>query len=283
MNKLMIIASIFLANGLSFAQEERIVIEINSSNLKITTIEGPDTVDVELNIDELSEASLAVCDDFDEDTPRLKTGISNRANWSGLDVGVSMLFTPDWQSGFSDTPHLDFDPAKSWTINFNFFEHYFAIAGSHFGLVTGLGVNWSHFGYRRNYTINYDADSINGFVDPNRNYSKNRIRAAYLQIPLLLQVNLGGRNGDNFHLSFGAVGGVRIGSQLKQKFMENNSSFKIKERRGQYFFNPFKLDATARLGYGDWGAFASYNLIPLFDQSVVSPVHNLSFGLMFNF
>lgn len=278
MKKLMILAGFVLASGLSFAQkEERIVIKVVKNTEQVVVDENGDTTIVVVE----EEVELLNIDDGEE--PTLKTGISNRANWSGLDFGVGMLFTPDWESNFSNTAHLDFDPAKSWTINFNFFEHYFPIAGNHFGVVTGLGANWSHFGYRRNYTINYDADSINGFVDTNRNYSKNRIRAAYLQIPLLLQINLGKKDGDNFHLSFGVVGGVRVGSQLKQKFMENNNSFKIKEKGGQYYFNPFKLDAPVRLGYGDWGAFASYNLVPLFDVSVVDPVHNLSFGIMFNF
>lgn len=282
MKKLIVFAGFVLASGFSYAQkEEKIVIKVVKNNEEIQINENGDTtiVIVEEEVEIFNSGSGSP----KSDKP-LKTGVSNKANWSGFDMGVSILFTPDWQSGFSDTPHLDFDPAKSWTFNLNFFEHYFSIAGDNFGLVTGLGANWSHFGYSRNYTINYDADSIHGFVDPDRRYSKNRIRAAYLQIPLLFQINLKGKkSSENFHLSFGVVGGVRVGSQLKQRYLENSNSFKIKEKRGQYFFNPFKADATVRLGYGDWGAFASYNLVPLFDQNVVSPVHNLSFGLMFNF
>jgi hypothetical protein len=81
----------------------------------------------------------------------------------------------------------------------------------------------------------------------------------------------------------GVVGGVRIGSRLTQRYIQNSEEFNIKDKRGQYFFNPFKADATIRLGYSDFGAFVSYNLIPLFNTNVVEPVHNLSFGLMLNF
>ena len=277
MKKLIILAGFVLASGLGFAQkQEKVIVKVVKKSEQIVVNENGDTTVVVL------EEEVDVADNDPRDKP-LKTGISKNANWSGLDVGVNMLFTPDWAVNFSDTPHLNFDPAKSWTFNLNFFEHYFSLYKDNVGIVTGLGVNISHFGYRGNYTVNYDADSIFGFVDQTRSYSRNRLRASYLQVPLLFQINLGAKGENNFSLAMGVVGGVRVGSRLRQKFVQNNESFDIKEKRGQYFFNSFKADATVRLGYGDWGAFASYNLVPLFDKNVVSPVHNLSFGLMFNF
>jgi hypothetical protein len=274
MKKLVLLAGFFLAAGQITAQEEKVKVEISEKGIRVINSETGDSTFVELEEDEEGEK-------------KLKTGISERANWSSFDFGVGMIFTPDGQRNFSDQPYLDFDPARSWTFNLNIFEHYFGIAGKNkdnFGIVTGLGFNFSHFGYNRNYTINYNADSINGFVDNSRNYSRNSIRAAYLHAPLLLQFNIKGKeNGDNFHLGLGMVGGVRIGSRLRQKYIENSQEFNIKDKRGQYFFNPFKAEATVRLGYGDFGAFASYNLVPLFDTQVINPVHNLSFGLMLCF
>lgn len=277
MKKLVIFAGFVLASGFSFAQkEEKIIVKVVKNSEQVVVDENGDTTIV------VVEEEVDITDNDPRDNT-LKTGLSKRANWSGIDVGVNMLFTPDWNTNFSDTPHLNFDPAKSWTFNINFFEHFFSLYKDNVGIVTGLGVNISHYGYRGNYTVNYDADSIFGFVDQSRSYSRNRLRASYLQVPLLFQFNLGSKGEDNFSLAMGVVGGIRVGSRLRQKFVQNNESFDIKEKRGQYFFNSFKADATVRLGYGDWGAFASYNLVPLFDQNVVSPVHNLSFGLMFNF
>ena len=283
MKKFVIIASLALATGLGWSQEteknEKITVEIGNRGIKVINHQSGDSTNIDVNV---------IIGDEEREEKKLKTGLSNKSNWSGFDFGVGMLFRPDWSNDFANQPYLDFDPAKSWTFNLNLFEHYFGIAGKNrenVGFVTGLGLNFSHFGYNRNYTIVYDADSIHGFVDPNRNYSRNRLRAAYLQIPALLQFNIpAGRNTrDNFHLSMGVVGGVRIGSRLRQRYIENATEFKIRERRGQYFFNPFKADATVRLGYKDFGVFATYNLVPLFDSRVVEPVHNLSFGLMLNF
>lgn len=283
MKKLVILAGFVLATAQVVGQQnEKITVEIGSKGIKVINHQSGDSTEVDVNIVNDDEPTS------EKEKSQPKTGISKNANWSSFDFGVGMLFTPEWENSFSSQPYLDFDPAKSWTFNLNFFEHYFGLLGKekqHVGLVTGLGFNFSHFGYRRNYTINYDADSINGFVDQNRNYSRNRLRATYLQVPALLQFNIpAGKNSkENFHLSMGVVGGVRIGSRLAQRYIENANEFKIKDKRGQHFFNPFKADATIRLGYGDFGAFVTYNMVPLFETSVVEPVHNLSFGLMLNF
>jgi hypothetical protein len=37
------------------------------------------------------------------------------------------------------------------------------------------------------------------------------------------------------------------------------------------------------MGYGSWGAFASYSLMPLFDAGKTTEVYPLTFGLSLNF
>jgi hypothetical protein len=43
------------------------------------------------------------------------------------------------------------------------------------------------------------------------------------------------------------------------------------------------LDAAMRMGYGNWGAFATYSLLPLFETSKTTEVFPLTFGLSINF
>jgi len=55
-------------------------------------------------------------------------------------------------------------------------------------------------------------------------------------------------------------------------------------QRGDYNLSPFKLDLTARLGYGSFGAFATYNLIPVFeDSATANKAHSLTAGITLNF
>ncbi|MEJ6615423.1 MAG: outer membrane beta-barrel protein [Crocinitomicaceae bacterium] len=48
-------------------------------------------------------------------------------------------------------------------------------------------------------------------------YTKNKLSAAYLTVPLLFEFNTKAKSSKSFYFAFGVVGGVRIGSTLKRK------------------------------------------------------------------
>jgi hypothetical protein len=202
------------------------------------------------------------------------------AHWSGLDIGVGMVVNSSFGTSFPNQQFLETDPASSWTFNINLFEHYFPIAKHNFGFVSGIGFNASHFGFKRNNNVQFDYfnDTITAFQDTIWNYSRNRLRAGYLQVPVLFQINTSADYTKNFHIAFGLLAGVRLGSDLKRKSTTNGERYTYSER-GSFFLNPFKLDGTLRIGYRNWGAFASYNFIPLFDKNITDRAHVLSFGL----
>ncbi len=81
-----------------------------------------------------------------------------------------------------------------------------------------------------------------------------------------------------FYLSMGIIGGVRIGSNTK--FATEHDEGKTK---GSYGLNAFRADAAVKLGYGQFGLFANYGLIPLFDTEKTVAVHPVTLGLTFNF
>lgn len=204
------------------------------------------------------------------------------AHWSGLDIGVGMLLNSSGGTSFSNADYLENDPAASWTFNVNLFEHFFPIAKHNFGFVTGIGFNASHFGFKRNYIVDFDYlnDTIVATTDTTWNYSRNRLLVGYLQLPVLFQINTSDKLSKNVHIAFGVLAGVRIGSDLKRRSSMGGHSYKYSER-GSFFLNPFKLDATIRMGYRNWGMFASYNLVPLFDTRITEQANAVSFGLCF--
>ena len=69
---------------------------------------------------------------------------------------------------------------------------------------------------------------------------------------------------------------------MKQIGEMDGKQFEYK-RKGTYGLNPFKVDATVRMGYGSWGAFATYALLPMFEDGKTTAVHPLTFGLSLNF
>ena len=86
----------------------------------------------------------------------------------------------------------------------------------------------------------------------------------------------------SFYFATGVVGGIRMTSKIKRKGELDGKEF-VQKEKGTYSLNPFKLDAAVRMGYGSFGVFANYSLLPLFDTKKTIEVYPLTFGLSMNF
>lgn len=206
------------------------------------------------------------------------------AHWAGVEFGFNMLTDGDFGNSFNANPYWKNDPAKSQVWNLNALEHKFNFGTQYVGLTTGLGFSWTSVAFSENYTLTNNADTIFGTIDTVNIYTKNKLKASYLTVPLLLEFNTKrvGKLKERFYLAGGVIGGVRLTSKMKRQGDNNGQEFKLKEK-GTYALNPFKLDATVRLGYGHWGMYASYSLLPMFDTNKTVAVHPFNFGLSLNF
>ncbi|PHR20992.1 MAG: hypothetical protein COA38_19195 [Fluviicola sp.] len=216
-----------------------------------------------------------------EDEPREESRKSE-AHWAGIDFGFSILLDENRENNFSDHPYWNNDAAKSQVWNLNLFEHKFNFGTPYVGLTTGLGFSFTSVAFKNNYLIQSTADSVYAVVDTVHNYSKNKLKASYLTIPLMLEFNTSADEDKSFYLAAGVIGGVRLTSKTKRQGEFDGKEFKEKVK-GPFNLNPFKLDAAVRLGYADWGVFANYSLLPLFDQGKTVDLYPLTFGLSLNF
>jgi len=220
------------------------------------------------------------------DTIDVETGDDNNSShdghWAGVDFGVNILTNGQFKSSFPNNPQWENDPAKSFYWNLNLVDHRFNIYKEYVGITTGIGLNFNQIGLKNNYILNENADSIWVYSDTINKYSKNKLRATYLQIPLLLEFNTNADEDKSFYIAAGVIGGIRLASSVKRKL--DQSGVDAKEKiKGSYGLNAFKLDGTVRMGYSDWGVFANYSLLPLFDTKKTDEVFPLTFGLTFNF
>lgn len=204
------------------------------------------------------------------------------AHWAGLDLGFASMLNQAGSTSFPTHPYWQNDPAKSIYFNLNLVEHKFSIYKNYVGITTGLGFGFTQFAFNNNYIIHSNADSTYAMMDTLSTYSKNKLKASYLQVPLMLEFCTSDNDDKNFYLLAGVVGGVRMTSKVKREGTTNDKDFEVKNK-GTYGLNPFKLDATVRMGYNDWGAFVTYGLIPVFDTQKTEAVHPLTFGLSYNF
>lgn len=205
--------------------------------------------------------------------------------WSGFEVGINLPVNGDFNNSF-DSEHLDVDPSQSFVYNFNILEKRIKIINDYFGIVTGLGFTNSRYGFKNDkMRLNHNSDSTFGVIDSSlfNGFSKNQLRVNTINVPLLFQINTSRNEDKNFHIAFGAIGGVRIGSNVKYKYdLEGGGNTKNKEK-GRYNLNAFQLQGTVRMGYNDFGLFANYDILSLYEKDKSEVAYPLSFGLSFHF
>ena len=206
----------------------------------------------------------------------------SEAHWAGLELGFNVLTNASGSTDFPNHPYWENDPAKSLSWNWNLMEHKFQIVREYVGITTGLGISFQQFALQNNYRVYDSPDSVYAVMDTVMNYTKNKLKATYLTVPLLLEFNTNIDSDRSFYLAAGVIGGVRIGSKTKYEGKFEGNEFERKDK-GTYGLSPFRVDATVRLGYSDWGVFANYALIPLFETDKTTEVRPITFGLSYNF
>jgi hypothetical protein len=139
-----------------------------------------------------------------------------------------------------------------------------------FSIGVGAGVGSDHVyfdkGAGRDLVINSSQGvqfKKNEGANANIRYKGIKLHTAYLEAPLEFRFM---HKPDQPHKSFKVALGMKIGTMItavdKTRFEQDasgNSSYnlKIKDRRN---FNSLRMAATARIGYGVFGAFVQYQL-----------------------
>lgn len=264
---------LLLSSGFTFAQVEEEetkspdTTRVNLKRVEILIIEKLDSIE-----------SNALGEENPEETKPDRA----EAHWAGLDFGFSMLMNQQFAPEFTNNPYWETDAARSQVWNLNLLEHKFRLYKDYIGITTGLGFSFTSAAFTDNYLLLNNADTLFAEMDTTLVYSKNKLKASYLTVPLLLEFCTNADANKSFYLATGVVGGVRIASKIKRAGEFDGKDF-TQTVKGIYGLNPFKLDATVRMGFSSFGAFASYSLLPLFDTGKTVEVYPLTFGLSMNF
>jgi Outer membrane protein beta-barrel domain len=204
-------------------------------------------------------------------------------HWAGIDLGINGYMVPEYNLDLGKkNNYLELDYAKSRVISFNLKEYKIRIAKDYFGLATGFGIQYNNYILNNKSLLQFGNDTITTYSDTTiKDLSKNKLRATYLRIPLLLEFNTSENYKKSFHLAAGVVGGVNIGSMYKIKYTRDDKDQKDKSK-GLKVFNPFQLDAMVRFGYGEFTLFGTVGLLPLFQENDGPELNTFSAGIAFN-
>ncbi|MEO6253111.1 MAG: outer membrane beta-barrel protein [Ferruginibacter sp.] len=153
----------------------------------------------------------------------------------------------------------------------------------------GLGVGTSSM-YFKNMVVDIKSKTNTlpfRNVDSVDHFKKYKLVTAYLEIPLELRFTF---DPENESKSIKAALGVKVGTLLnahtKGKILLNKNgatvnSYTAKET-GKGFFNSTRLAATARVGYGNFSLFGSYQLNNIFKDGVAADMKLFQIGLNFS-
>ena len=201
-----------------------------------------------------------------------------------LQVGVNGYMTPSNSLTLPiDMSLMELDYAKSRSASFNIQYYINKMKRSTVYISPGLGLDYKSYFFKNNVNIGTGNDTVLFALDTARTYKKYKLRATYFQVPLIVGLRLGGkskkrvdvndgevnvqvrRSEKSFNIQAGVIGGYNIGSLIKTKYDQDGAKYKDKIK-DDFNLNPFKLTATARIGYGNFGFFANYGLTSLFQN-----------------
>ncbi len=231
----------------------------------------------------------------DADSLKIKKSCDDKSeltHWGGIDLGVNILADVDGNTSFDgDDLWMDLKYARSLSWSINVYEEKIRLVKDYAGIITGLGITYNSYSFRDSVIINtsyqhlasdsltmVSVDSTYGTFNAGVEYTKNKLRATYLKVPLMLEFNTSNDNSKSVHLAAGVVGGWRIGSVIKRKFERDGKKHKEKTR-GDFNMTTFTLDAQVRVGYGNFTLFANYGLTPLFEDGKGPEVYPITVGL----
>jgi hypothetical protein len=252
----------------------------DSSKQTMDTIKiGPDLAVIGKGISEgleklgkaIGEVDLSKLGDLKKEIIKKKKPKKVSTNWFVYDIGfagyndITNYNTPDAQNFLRNQtngiPAGENDYALKTTriSNFNlwFFMQRVSLIASVLNIKYGFGIESNNYFYKTGITYVDGAD-----VYTNRNpqtFSKNKLVANYLTVPLMLNLNTNPARGKRgFQVSAGISAGYLSSARQKQK-----SSAGIDKNKSNFNLQPFKLAYVGELGLGPvklYGSIATTTL-----------------------
>lgn len=202
-------------------------------------------------------------------------------HWRGFGFGFnSFSSAPGSFALDKKSDNMQLHIGKSASFYFNPIQRNFNIYKNYINLCTGLGFQWNKYNFDKRITLNADSSYTLGRIDSlsNINYKTNALKNTFLNVPLLLEFNTNKNPEKSFHIAFGVIGGIKLGSRTKQEYTLNGDKIKI-VRKDDYNLNFIKLNAHASVGYGHLAVFADYALTPLFTSGKGPELYPFTFGV----
>jgi hypothetical protein len=226
---------------------------------------------------------VIIVDDYDKTRVEVKTKEEKESHkylGGSFDVGMNGYLTPNQSTSLpASQSQMQLRYPRSREFSMNLMIQGLDFAKERFYFTTGLGLNYAGYHFK-NRSINIvTTPDTTAFIDAPFSYNKYKLRATYLQVPVMFGVRFGNVKKD-YGMQLGMIGGLRVGSIIKEKYDFDGRGVKNKIK-DDFNFNPFKASATVRLRFNWFSIYANYALTPLFEKNRAPELYPFSVGLTF--
>jgi len=253
----------------------------------IQVIDQPDSTrirvgDKEISIAERDNDADIRFYDIDDDDNRIKNP-KFRGHWAGFEWGINNFLDDDLTiSREGDDLFMDINTGRSWAINLNVAQYSLGFGTSHFGALTGLGLEFNNYYFDRDNSIL----EVNDYVVVDSligNIAKSKLTSTFIRVPLILEVQFPNTiRSRRVFISVGIVAGMKLGSHTKVVYKDENGKNKDKNK-DDFNISPFRYGLTARIGFGTLSIFGDYYFTPMFVKEKGPELHPFSLGLAMTF
>ncbi len=172
------------------------------------------------------------------------------------------------------------------SVNIYFLFDYPFKTNPHLSTAIGAGIATDNIYFSKTYIGLKDNTTTLRFqnLSDTSHFKKYKLSTAYLEAPIELRYR---SNPDDDSKSFKAAIGAKVGLLLNahtkgKTFQDRNDntliSYTLKENSKRYF-NTNRISLMARVGYGHFTLFTSYQMTPLFKEGVAATLRPMTIGL----
>lgn len=211
-------------------------------------------------------------------------------NWWVFDLGFTNLRDETNYATAQDGSYFQANPGtpkvsasnmnlinnKSSNVNIWVFMQKFNLAKHKLNLKYGLGIEMYNFRYEQ--SLSYRKDPLNYIKNDDISFSKNKLYAGYLTVPLMLNFTSNPDTKKSFNVSAGISAGYLLNARNKQISSERGKQ-KI---RGNFDLEPFRVAAVAEIGLGPIKLYGSYSLNALHKSSTGLQQYPYALGIRFS-
>ena len=201
----------------------------------------------------------------------------------GFGLGINTYFN---SNGGTKLPagyeQMDLNHSKSINVVLNLTSVSQPIT-KYVGLTAGIGTEWHNYRFDNEITVQKENGmlAVKNLSDlyPGKNIRKTKLTDWWLNVPVAIEVN-GGKD-RSMYASFGVVGSILLNSHTKVVVDDNGK--KKDKNWNAFYLNPFRASLMAKLGYHDWGVYATYSLTQMFQDGKGPELYPFAAGVTLNF